>query len=223
MMNTLIKMRAARWLTCLGLLAAPTYGAVLSATINSSTAEAGGFPASKTIDSSGLTTLGDVSTWTHNSTADDMYIATTDTPFIIFDLGFVVGSLNEVYFWNYSHDSTLDRSILNFTLTASATLSDLAASGNGFNQQSGTLNAGISGAEPVQAFSYSTAAGVRYIRLDVDTNNGGANAGLSEIRFGINVPEPSILSSILIGLGCIRLWRGKRKDSDLGSYTRPLN
>ncbi|XAM00103.1 discoidin domain-containing protein [Phycisphaeraceae bacterium D3-23] len=204
------------------LVASGASAAVVSATVADVSSEFSALQgADNTVNGSGLdTSNANPLLWTHDNGFPDGggsgffwhsiihdNTNSADDVFITYDLGSVV-DLNSVLIWNFNAvftggDETL-RSFNQYDLSVSAdnvTFTEIVTDGT-LNQAGGTTTEGV------QVVNVAGSAnGVRYVRIDADSNFGGVVTGLSEVRFDV-VPEPGSLA--LLGLGGLALLRRRR-------------
>lgn len=204
------------------LVALSASAAVIGATVADVSSEfAAAQGAVHTVDGSGLdTSNANPLLWTHDNGFPNgggseffwhsiIHDATNsaDDVFITYDLG-AVFDVNSVLVWNFnavfSGGDETNRGFNQYDLSVSAdnvTFTEIVTDGT-LNQAGGTT------AESVQTINVAGSAnGVRYIRIDADSNFGGVVTGLSEVRFDV-VPEPGSLA--LLGMGGLALLRRRR-------------
>jgi hypothetical protein len=171
-------------------------------------------------DGSGLGSVGTLYRTHSNNPHQTMWLshnpagfpALDPNPYVIVDLGaeYLVDSM---HIWNYNESGSLTRSVKDLDIRSSTTL------GSGGNppatdtfelEQSLVLLAGTgSGSYEGQRINFDTAFLARYIMLDVNSNFGGDDYGLSEVQFFAVVPEPSSLG--VIALGALGLLARRRR------------
>ena len=172
------------------------------------------------IDGSGLTGGGGVSTDTHGGIPETMWLSAGSftffggpdyDPAITFNLGSLY-NVNALRIWNYNETGFTKHGANQLTVTAGATLLTMTQT-----QTISLLQGGGTGAEPAQNFT-STFAGVQYLKFAINSNYDGDDfvndvftgsaeqfAGLSEVRFeGTAIPEPGSLS-LLAAMGTVLL------------------
>lgn len=164
-----------------------------------------------TIDGSGMTMSGDVSTWTAQGTASgtDLWMSDGTTvagQWLKYDLGSTPATLNNIYMWQYcqvarpglpNEADLRTRGIKDFTVWGSD-------SENGtYTQISGALQMSeattINGAEPTQSFALNGSC-YRWVQVQIGSNWGDASyVGVNEVRFNAT-PEPGTLILLMTGL-----------------------
>lgn len=195
-----------------------SHAGVILAPISVSVSAPGNFPATNTINQSGLS-----APYTSGVTDFDTYVASTTasyTPsistslgdaappasFFQFDFGSVV-ALDAIAIWNQSGSATL----LSFTLESSL-MSDFSVS-----QTTGTFFISEDGPPTAAQVRTFTLPALRYLRVNNITNNGFDEATrVNEFAFrefvadtGPAVPEPTSLA--LLGMGALGLVAGRRR------------
>jgi len=161
-------------------------------------------PPARTLDwtfmSAGNATAPDLAaTYTPNGSGNGTW--TTDTgdvanAWIQYDLGSKM-DLGQAYIWQRSQTNLTSRGVKDFTIDGSVD----GTIWNSLTSTSLLLQEAVNGA-PVSAQSFALTqnnTGIRYVRINVDSNYGDpSHVGLTEVRF-VAVPEPGTLA--LAGLG----------------------
>ncbi len=168
------------------------------------------------LDGSGLTAVGDVSTWTHAAAGNSgHYLSAQYVPAanvvnetITLDFG-AAYDIDNIYLWAYNRAEN-NRGIQTFDIafdTGSGFGSAVSASSLGITNFTQGVGSGTSSTQ-TRTFT-STQTGVERIRLTNITNFGGDRIGISEIRFGgTAVPEPS--AALLGGIGALLFVRRRK-------------
>ncbi len=205
----------------LALLAGSANAAIITPTgaTSSTSIGSGGRVIGETIDSSGLSgggASGNILLETHDlntHNGPDYWLSGNgagNSPYteeLIFDLG---GTFNvdAIHVWSYDRSGdNRGRAIKDIDISFSK--DGGTAYGNKIlgtsiadflrNDVIGRVNDEI----PVQSRTFATVSGVTHIKLDNIVNHGNAYIGISEIRFGGVVPEPTSLA--LLGVGLLSL------------------
>jgi hypothetical protein len=211
-MKTTMSLAAA--MGCLALTTNITNGAVLITPTGvsvSASGEWGGFEATKTFDSVGLSatpTLANVATVTQavDGGGAGMWLGpTTPVPrSITWNLG-AEYDLDGAWIWNYQQTNAQERGIDDFTIYVGGS-GDAAAT-----TPLGAANISLyptGSTAQLAEFEGFSASGVQYVRFEMADANSNA-IGLSEVRFQEAVPEPT--TTALLGLGGLALILRRRK------------
>ena len=147
-------------------------------------------------------------TYTPNGAGNGTWLTNTGdvaNAWIQYDLGSLM-DVGQAYIWQRSQTDLTSRGVKDFTIDGSVD----GTTWNPLTSTSLVLQQAVNGA-PVSAESFALTQnnlGIRYVRINVDSNYGDADyVGLTEVRF-VAVPEPGTLA--LAGLGiaaaacCIR-------------------
>ena len=147
-------------------------------------------------------------TYTPNAAGNGTWLTNTGdvaNAWIQYDLGSLM-DVGQAYIWQRSQTDLTSRGVKDFTIDGSVD----GTTWNPLTSTSLVLQQAVNGA-PVSAESFAltqNSLGIRYVRINVDSNYGDADyVGLTEVRF-VAVPEPGTLA--LAGLGiaaaacCIR-------------------
>ena len=176
---------------------------IVTPTVISNSSAFGPRVASHIVDSSGLTVgpsgiLGAADS-THGNDVNasmwysDPFLTPPDTtPFVVLDLG-TTYDIQTTRIWQYNQEP------YGFTVYGAAEVEISVSSDNTNYNSLGSVfptRAGGTNGEPAQDFSTLT-NGVRYVKLQIWTSFGGAQAtGLSEVRFVVNeVTSPPVITS----------------------------
>ena len=204
-----IAMRAAAVATAFG--AAQATAGVMIDPVSATTNMGESFPLVHAIDQSGLTanyvsgvTNFDtfVAATTHDSQPGNDFVAVNGTGSIVFNLGSVLG-IDEASVWNFGgRAGFISFGIKDITLEWSAdniTYKPIGAF---------TLPQGVTGVNtPAVVLAFGAAVNAQYIRTNVLSNYGSGSA-LGEIAFSqVQVPEPTSLALLAIGLAALGIRR----------------
>jgi hypothetical protein len=193
-------------------LLAPT--TPVSVTASSNLFNAYNFPG-ETLDwtqmSAGAATAPDLAaTYTPNVNGVGTWLTNTGdvaTAWIQYDLGSLM-DVGQAYIWQRSQLGETDRGVKDFTIDGSVD----GTTWSSLTSTSLLLQQAVDGA-PVSAQSFALTqnnTGIRYVRINVDSNYGDDYVGLTEVRF-VAVPEPGTLA--LAGLGIAAAACGRRRRS----------
>jgi hypothetical protein len=182
-------------------LLAPT--TPVSVTASSNLFNAFNFPG-ETLDwtfmSAGTASAPDLTaTYTPNGSGNGTWLTNTGdvaSAWIQYDLGSLM-DVGQAYIWQRSQTNLTSRGVKDFTIDGSVD----GTTWNPLTFTSLVLQEAVNGA-PVSAQSFALTQnnlGIRYVKINVDSNYGDADyVGLTEVRF-VAVPEPGTLA--LAGLG----------------------
>ena len=169
----------------------------------------GAYGIENTIDGSGLSgggTSGDILSETHSrdsTGSGNAWLENSATPTVMtFDLGGTF-TVESVHLWNYVHSNGSQWGV------ATVDISFSTDGGSNYGNLIDDLGVFTQPGDPIaaQTIGFSAVSGVTHIKLDGITGHSSLT-GISEIRFGEAIPEPSSLA--LLGLGGLALLRRRR-------------
>ncbi len=179
-----------------------------------------GNPESNLLSSAGMTTTGDVLTWTWSGVSTGIWMSaggTSDTyvpQTLLFNLGKSV-SLSKIYVWNFSHDAEYMADYNTWDAKGFHVYASNAAGDLGTALGSGTLDMVTSLPVTNQAFDLNGTNAVQYVKVVIDSGYAQASPGyyvdLARVRFE-SIPEPctySLLATGLVALLCYA-WKKRR-------------
>jgi hypothetical protein len=171
----------------------------------------------KTIDSSGLSGVGDILTQTHSvGVSGDLWLSANNNGSgveFVFDLG-GTHTVDSVHLWNISYTSgAVNRGLQTVDVTFSTDGGfnfNTLVEDSEYDDFGGFAMSSTTGPGVAETKTFTAVAGVTHIKFTDSTNHGATYTGIGEIRFGAAaVPEPS--TTALLGLGGLALILRRRK------------
>lgn len=155
-------------------------------------------------------------TYTPNGSGNGTWTTNTGdvaNAWIQYDLGSLM-DVGQAYIWQRSQTDLTSRGVKDFTIDGSVD----GTTWNPLTSTSLLLQEAVNGA-PVSAQPFNLTQnnmGIRYVRINVDSNYGDDYVGLTEVRF-VAVPEPGTLALAGLGIAAAACIRRRRPSSKPGA------